>query len=126
MANFTLTQEEYEALIALARRGSLNPDDSRRLDSFLKDIEKRNGFTRYALWVQWQEADQALPPTVNFPDTWPPKLRFYIEMVTRPVALTDVEQVLRARARKPVNVLVTPDPGALVGWTEVSKYFPTG
>jgi hypothetical protein len=126
MADFTLTQEEYEALITLARLGAVEPDDSRRLDSFLRGIEKRNGFTRSSLWVQWQEADQALPPTADFPDKWPPEMRFYIEMVTRPIARSDVDQVLQARARKPVNVLVTPDPGALVGWTEVAKYFTAG
>lgn len=120
---FSLTQEEYEALIALARKGATEADDARRLDSFLRGIEKKNGYTRYVLWVQWQEADQPLPPTVRFPETWPPEMRFYLELVTRPIARIDVDQVLQARARQPVNVLVTPDPAALVGWTPVDDYF---
>ncbi len=125
MANtFTLTQEEYEALIALASKG-ITPDEARALDEFLQAIEKKNGFVRSILWVQWQEMDQLLPPTTSFPEVWPPELRYRMELVTRPIARSDVEQVLSARARKPTNVLVTPDPGALVGWTTLDKYFIT-
>lgn len=129
MANFSLSQEEYEALIALAREGTkddagvVDSIKARNLDAFLKNIEKKNGFTRSGVWVQWQEMDQPLPPTTNFPTVWPPELRQYIELVTRPVAKADVETMLASKARKPTNILVTRDPAAQVGWTELDSFF---
>ena len=125
MATFTLTQEQYEALISMARTGATTAEKQRALDSFLKSIEAANGITRYALWIQWQEMDQPLPSTTDFPKVWPPEMRFYLENLTRPIAKADVNQVLTLKARKPVNVLVTPDPAGLVGWTELAAYFVT-
>ena len=126
---FTLTQQEYEALIALAREGTKDADGqviqqkANELDEFLNAIETNNGVTRDGLWVQWQEMDSPLPPTTNFPDVWPPELRWYIELISRRVAKSDVEAVLAARARSPISVLVTKDPGARQGWTPVDDYF---
>lgn len=124
----TLEQQQYEALIALAREGTKDAegniiiDKALKLDAFLRSIEKDNGITRSGLWVQWQEADQPLPPTTDFPNTWPPEMRFYIELVTRLVSRADVDAVLEARARKPVNVLITKDPAARAGWTPIDSY----
>ena len=64
--------------------------DRVNLDSFLRSIEKANGITRYSLWVQWQDPTAPLPPGTNFPETWPPSLRYHIEFISRPVAQTDV------------------------------------
>jgi hypothetical protein len=123
----TLTQEQYEALIALARLGAAASSDppavNRNLDAFLRDLEVANGITRYAVWVQWQEQDQPLPPTTAFPATWPPSQRVYIEYLTRPIAKVDVMNVLAQRASKPTNVLVTKDPGATLGWTPLAQFF---
>jgi hypothetical protein len=119
---FTLTQEQYEALVALARRGATTAQQTRDLDAFLASIERGAGITRYKLWVQWQEAD-APPPKGQFPETWPPELRQYVELLSRPIARADVDRVLGLHARNPVNVLVTPDPAALVGWTKVDDFF---
>lgn len=123
MATFVLSQEDYEALVSFARRGVETPDQARTLDSFLTKIETASGIKRHKLWVQWQEADQPLPPTTAFPTKWPPEMRSYIEMISRPIARADVDAVVKARARKPVNILVTPDPGAILGWTAVNDYF---
>ena len=125
MANFTLSQEQYEALISLARTGASTPDALRALERFLKDIEKSNGIVRNALWIQWQELDQPLPAGIQFPATWPPEMRFYLELVSRPIAKSDVNNVIKIRASKPTNILVTPDPGGLVGWTPLDTYFVT-
>ena len=122
--SFTLTLEEYQALVALARAGTTSDDQARKLEQFLVEIEKNNGVVRYSLWVQWQELEQALPPTTKFPEQWPPELRQRIELINRPVALSDVQTVLDHHAKKPTNVVVTPDPAALVGWTPVEVYFP--
>lgn len=121
--DFTLSLGQYEALVALARRGVLTAQQKRDLDAFLVTIEKANGVTRYKLWVQWQEADAPLPPTARFPENWPPELREYIEFISRPVARSDVDQVVKRKARNAVNVMVTPDPAALVGWTKVEDFF---
>lgn len=121
----SLNQQDYEALIALSRKGATTPNGARRLDTFLRSIEKANGVTRYGLWVQWQEQDQPLPPTARFPEKWPPEMRFLIELISRPIARVDVEAVLKQKARKPTNVLVTKDPGALVGWSSLDQFFIT-
>jgi len=122
---FTLSQEQYEALIALARVGATTPEKQRTLDAFLKQIEKSNGITRYAIWIQWQEMNQPLLPNVSFPQTWPPEHRFFLENLTRPVAKADVDRVLTSKASKPTNVLVTSDPAGLVGWTPYLSFFVT-
>ncbi len=125
----SLNQEEYEALVALARQGTLDaqgqvlPEKARSLASYLVMLEKKSGITRYALWVQWQEMDAPLPPGVNFPSKWPPELREHMALTSRPITRTDVITVLQNRARNPTNVLVTKDPGATVGWAELDKFF---
>ena len=127
----SLEQHEYESLIALSRTGAKDAEGEvdlnklREIDSFLKAIEKKNGITRSAIWVQWQEVDQPLPPNTNFPEVWPPELRFYFELTTRPIAKADVMKVLAAKARKPMTVLVTKDPAGQVGWTELDTFFLT-
>lgn len=129
--NFTLTQEQYEALISLARRGTVDakgqvfPDKALALDNWLKLIESSQTppVVRSAIWIQWQEVDSPLPPGVEFPAIWPPELRFYLELLTRPVSLDDVNNIIKQKAKNPVNILVTPDPGAKVGWTTPAAYF---
>lgn len=130
----TLTQQQYEALIALAREGTksdegqVNQERALRLDAFLRDIEEANGISRSAVWVQWQDANEPLPPTTKFPDVWPPEKRAFIELIrtegsTRVVSRADVDAVLDNRANQPLNVLVTSDPAARVGWTPVDDFF---
>lgn len=127
--NFTLTQEEYEALIALAREGTKNDegqvdhDLAVRLDAFLRSIEKNNGIERDAVWVQWQELDEPLPPGTRFPEEWPPRMRLYIELISRKVAKADVVEALRQNAKNPTSEMVTSDPGAMYGWTPLDDYF---
>jgi hypothetical protein len=120
-----LAQQDYEALIALARKGAATPDEKRRLDTYLISLEQSNGITRYGLWVQWQEQDQPVPPKARFPETWPPNMRYYLELISRPIARCDVDAVIKQQARNPINVLVTKDPGAVVGWTQVDQFFIT-
>jgi len=120
---FTLSQQQFEALVALARKGATTTDKTRSLSEFLKQIETDNGISRDFVWVQWQEMDQPLPPTARFPEKWPPDMRWYIELVTRRVARADVDQVLAVRASNPTNVLCTRDPAAVLGWTPVDSFF---
>ena len=121
--NITLNLEQYQALVTLARRGAADADAQRQLTAFLAVIEKANDFRRYSLWVQWQETGQVLPPTVVFPTKWPPELRTFLERTDRALARTDVEVALKQVAVKPVNILVTRDIGALVGWTTLDDFF---
>ncbi len=126
VTQLTLSLQEYESLVALARKGASTPEKSRQLDAYLRSIEKKNGITRDFLWVQWSEMHQPLPPATRFPETWPPEQRFYIELTSRRVARADVEAVLQQRARSPVDVLVTKDVGATLGWTKLDDFFLTG
>jgi hypothetical protein len=122
LMEINLSLQEYEALLYLARVGA-TADGRRRVDAFAADIEKRNGVKRYFLWVQWQETNYPLPPTTDFPNKWPPELRTSLERTDRPICLTDIEAVLAVKARKPINVLVTRDPGAELGWTKINDFF---
>lgn len=125
---FTLNQEEYEALVALARKGTYKPDgqidqaQAYHLDQFLKNIEKNNGAARDGVWLQWQELEHPLPPGTNFPAVWPPEMRAYVEKVGELVTKTDLETVLSTKAVNPVSVLFTRDPGATYGWTPIDQY----
>lgn len=121
MADMTLTNEEYQALLVLARQDK-TPDMVRQIETFARVIDLRNGITRYLLNVQWQEAGQPLPPSAVFPTSWPPTLRALIELA-RPIAKVDVDALLAQRATKPVTVLVSPDPGGIVGWSPYETYF---
>lgn len=126
MADFTLSQEQYEALVFLARKGA--EGDAHKLtelDRFLQDIERTNGITRNFLMIQWQELSAPLPPGTKFPEKWPKELRKVIELISRPIAKVDVDAVLEKYATEPTNVLVTKDPAGLVGWTPVDQYFIT-
>ena len=125
----SLSQAEYETLVEFARQGTLNDDGSIRrepalgLDSWLRALEFRNGVVRYFLWVQWQEQGAAVPPGARFPEKWPPELRASIALMSRAITRADVEAMLATKAREPTNVLVTRDPAAIVGWTELAEYF---
>jgi|SRR6478735_637540 len=125
----SLSQEEYEALVELARHGTMDDkgcvivEKARSLTAYLTMLEKKSGIVRYAVWVQWQEADSPLPPGTDFPRSWPPEMREYLALTSRPIAKTDVIAMLKNRARRPVTVLVTKDPGATVGWTDLDLFF---
>lgn len=120
----SLNQEQYEALVSLARTGAQATSTQLEFEDFLiEQIEKPNGINRYYLRVRWQEADQPLPPTTRFPFIWPPELERQIILTTRPIARADVDQVLTQHARTPVNIMVTPDPAGIVGWTQLADYF---
>jgi len=119
-ATITMPLSSYSTLVALARVGA---KDRVSLEEFLVTIEKANNITRYLLWVQWQELDAPLPPHTSFPTVWPPNLRRIIETINAPVSQTDVNTVLAQYATNPTNVMVTPDPAAILGWTTVEAYF---
>lgn len=125
----SLQQDEYEALVELARQGTLAadgtvlPDKARTLESYLVMLEKNNGIARYAVWIQWQETGAQLPPNTLFPEKWPPELRAYLSMTSRPIAKTDVQTLLSNKAINPMTVLVTKDPGATVGWMSIDTFF---
>lgn len=127
--SITISQEQYEALIALARRGAVEPDGSLNqdqalvLDAFLRDIEKSNGIVRYALWIRWQDPTTPLIPTTNFPKTWPPNQQYFLQFISRPITQPDVMKVVTARTPNAINIMVTKDPAALLGWTKLSDYF---
>lgn len=121
----TLNQEQYLALVSLARAGATTPDQQRVLEKFLKDLESSNGMSRYSLLVQWQELESPLPPSTDFPAVWPPEMRALVERTDRPIAKVDVTKVVADKAKNPTNVLVTKDLGGIVGWTRLNDFFIT-
>ncbi len=127
--DITISQEQYEALIALAQAGTTAQDGSTNqeralvLDKFLRDIEQANNIKRYSLWVRWQDPNAPLPPGVRFPTTWPPELQYFIQFLSRPVAKSDVDELIQSKTPNAVNVMVTKDPAATVGWTKLEDYF---
>jgi hypothetical protein len=125
----TLQQDEYETLVELARRstfdsnGQVLPDKARDLESWLVGVELASGIRRHSVWVQWQELDAPLPPGTSFPEQWPPSMRTRISFTSRAVTRSDVDVMLASKARHPSSILVTRDPGAIVGWTELDVFF---
>jgi hypothetical protein len=95
----TVTYQEYESLVFLAREGArlkgfieaaetdprlrylveaanryvgTDANKPRELEAFLKNIEKQNDITRSFLAVRWQELDEPLPPrTAGAATRWP-------------------------------------------------------
>jgi len=124
MANLTISLEEFTALASLARAGAATPDKRRTLETFLKSIEAKNNVKRYVVWVQWQEQDSPVP-TSDFPEKWPPEMRVLLERTDRPIAKSDVVTAVDKKASKPTNIMVTKDPGAVVGWTKLEDFFVT-
>lgn len=121
---FELSQEQYEALISLARTGAAtDPNKQRQLESWLRLIEKANGVTRDLVVVLWQELDAPLPPGTFFPTQWPPELKRTVELVTRPVARADIDKVLEVHARNPLAVMCTKDPAGILGLTPIDDFF---
>lgn len=123
---FTLSQEEYEALIDLSRKGaqaSGDPNKSRQLESWLRLIEKNNGVKRDLVVVLWQELDKPLPPGTFFPTNWPPTLKRTVELISRPVARADIDKVLSVHASNPTSVMCTRDPEGVLGLTPIDEFF---
>jgi hypothetical protein len=124
--NFTLTQEQYEALISLARQGTVSDaNKSRQLESWLRLIEKENGVVRDLVVVLWQEMNAPLPAGTFFPTNWPPNLKRTVELTTRRVARADVDKVLEAHADAPTSVMCTRDPAGVLGLTPIDQFFIT-
>jgi hypothetical protein len=128
--NITLSLEQYEALLALAQQGTRSHDgtiDQQKavvLDEALRDIESSNGIKRYSLWIRWQDPTAPLPPgQTNFPKSWPPNLEYFLQFISRPISKTDVLAIVSQKTPNAVNVMVTPDPAALLGWTPINSFF---
>ena len=120
-----ISNDQYLSLVTLARAGARINSSEQALEVFLRAIEKQNGVTRDVLLVQWQEQDTPLPPHTDFPAVWPPEYRALLERTDRPIARVDVEALLKQRARRPVNVLVTKDVTGIAGWSTLDAYFLT-
>lgn len=123
MSDVTLTQEQYQALVFLARKGAASTEAKRVLEAFLKDVEKNSGINRYFLKARWQELSAPLPKNTNFPAVWPPTQELDIERTDRPIAKVDVLAAVNAKASKPENIMVTRDVAGLAGWTKADDFF---
>ena len=124
-SSITMTLDQYTSLVALARDGAkARGQNQGALETFLISIEKANSITRYLMWVRWQELDAPLPPNTRFPTNWPPNLSHLIQQINKPISLADVNAAVTQYAKNPTNVMVTKDPGATLGWTQLAAAFP--
>jgi len=123
MSEVTLTKEQYEALVFLARKGVVSVEAKHALDAFLRDIDRGNGIVRYTLRIRWQEAHKPLPPAVSFPREWPPVQESALERIDRPIAKVDVLEEVNKKASNPVGILVTKDVAGVVGWAKLDDFF---
>ncbi len=127
--DITMTLEEYETLYALALKGAnceveFQPASPQVLQiaNMVARIDARNEITHYMVYVRWAEADSVMRG-VDFPEVWPPNMQQKVEQTGRPIARADVDRMLKVKARKPYNVLVTTDPRGLLGWTDINVFF---
>jgi hypothetical protein len=125
MPDITLSQQEYEDLVTLAKR-TLNTPELRAFESSMAVIERRNGIEVSILALRWTEAGSPNPPHYTFPQSWPPEQEAVMRKVGGPITREEVEAELEARAKVPVTVLVSPDPGAELGWTTLDDFFKAG
>jgi hypothetical protein len=115
---------EYDALVALARKGVIDePDQVRTFEALIDNIDARHNVRRYRMILKWQEAGAAPPVGAVFPKTWPPEQTAHVELLGRPIGKVDVDAVLRANARKPVSIVLTLDPAGELGFTTYEAYF---
>ena len=119
----TLTNDQYEQLVGLARQGIGTSAGQNDLNQFLATIEAANNITRYFLWVRWQEIGRIHPVNQPFPENWPPTQEIKIERLTNPITREVVEAAVADRGNNPFNILVTPDPGGVAGWSTIDQYF---
>lgn len=118
-----LSEEEYAAIRGLAFASTPAGDKTRQLAVFFRAIEKREGYPIYSILVRWQELNAPLPPGTNFPETWPPVWESRVDVAGRPVAMKDVNEMLKVKATNPELVLVTTDLGGTAGWTKAADFF---
>lgn len=118
----SLSLDEYKALISLAKKDK-SEADLRVIETFLKNIDRRNGLVRYQLRVRWQEPHAVMTPMVTFPQQWPPNQDKLIERTDRSIAKADVMEMLRVYAKEPTNILVTKDYAGILGWTKLDDFF---
>lgn len=124
--DITLTEQEYLALVALARdalKGETNK--TLALEETLKSIESRAGLHRFLLVVRWEDLGLNPPPySAEFIDSYPAALEGRIERVDRPIAKADVVAYVATKARRAGEIYVTRDPAGRVGWSKLSQFFP--
>lgn len=121
--SITMTNDQYEQLVGLARQGIGTTDGQNTLNDFLTPIEMANGITRYFLWVRWQEIGKIHPVNEPFPENWPPTQEIKIERLTNPINREIVDAAVEDRGNDPFNILVTTDPAGVAGWSTIDQYF---
>lgn len=121
--SLTISEEQWDTLISLAQQGATTAEARRQVETFLLEIEEANSIVRYSLRVRWQEAGAMLPANVSFPRSWPPEYEITIRKLGVPVLRSDVETAVRQRAKNPVSIMVSKDPGGEYGWQTIDQYF---
>lgn len=114
--NLTLTRSQYDALIEAGLDA-----DTEEIYRLRRIIDGDNNITRYILQIRWQDVGGQPPPRIELGKGWPQAQTYKLEM-ERPIERADVDTVLQQVAVNPVDVQVTADPEANVGWFLLNDY----
>jgi len=114
----TLSSDQYELLLDYAYGRKTADED---LTTLQRNIDAANGVKRFFLYIRWMETGGQPPATIQIGLAWPPTQEFKLRM-NRAIARSDVDDVLRTQAVRPVYVTVTNDERGVVGWTELDLW----
>jgi hypothetical protein len=112
----TMSRSEYDALIEAGIT-----TDNEEIYRLRNSIDAANGITRYVINMRWQELGGTAPARINLAQGWPPQQVYRLELERR-IERADVDTVLTQVATNPVDVQVTSDPRASVGWYNLDDY----
>ena len=120
MATVTLARDEYERLLDFAYGRRTGTTELRDLQ---RRIDTANDIKRYLLNIRWYEFGGKPPSRIELKEqgTWPPTQETILRL-DRPISRLDVDEVLRSKAKSPVDVTVTKDERGIVGWTELAAW----
>ena len=114
----SMSQDQYELLLDYAY-GRKTADDN--LSSLQRSIDAANGVKRFFLYIRWMETGGQPPSPIQIGLGWPPTQEFKLRM-NRAISRSDVDDILRTQAVRPVYVTVTNDERGAVGWTELDVW----
>lgn len=123
MPDVTLTRTEYEYLLDNSRQYEemITNSTSPNTDLVQRDVDLRNGITRYVLNVRWQNIGGQPPTRIEIGRGWP-ATQTAVLTLERPITKEDVQAFVAARASNPVDIAVTKDRRGVVGWTLIDDW----
>jgi hypothetical protein len=117
----TLQNDEYDALLVLARAGAEAGSQVEVFFNLRKQIDFANGLRRTAILVRYD----TLPWVAGKEQLYGPRGETLLLELLRPPTREDVMIALSGKRTAPALIHVTRDPNGVVGWYELDL-FPWG